>query len=109
MECTLATLIACFHLSGVYVDTGLLAQDAEFPRLESQTHVTRLPGATETVTERVPTMRAANPYGRLALGYCLDFRRVSLSLEVSHVSSLSTADDRGVNAVQLRARWYPFR
>lgn len=109
MDCTLATLIACFHMSNLYVDTGLLAQDAEFPRMETRTHVNRLPGVTETVTEQVPTMRAVNPYGRLALGYGIDFRSVSLSLELSHVSSLATEDDRGVNAVQLRARWFPFR
>lgn len=109
MDCTLATLIACFHMSNLYVDTGLLAQDASFPHMETHTHVNTLPGAIETVTEREMTMRSANPYGRLAIGYGIDFRSVSLSMELAHVSSLATDSDRGVNSLQLRARWYPLR
>jgi hypothetical protein len=109
MECTLATLIACFSWSNLYIDTGLLAQDAEFPHMEQRTHTYALRSATETVTAPEVVMRAANPYGRFALGYQVELPRVTFSLEVAHVSSLATADDRGVNSLQLRARWYPFR
>jgi hypothetical protein len=50
-----------------------------------------------------------NPYGRLALGYEIEFRHISWSLEVAHTSSLASSTDRGINSVQLRAHWYPFR
>lgn len=112
MECTLATLIACFHLSGLYVDTGLSYQDSGVEQVTDLSTYRWIPGDQDFEIDRSShraSLRADNPYGRLALGYALDFRRVSLSLEVAHVSSLATADDRGVNSVQLRARWYPLR
>lgn len=110
MECTIATLIACFHMSGLYIDSGLQLQDeAGLRQIWSTTQVNVLPGVTETVKTYALSAEPLNPYGRLAVGYGIDFRSVSLSLEVAHVSSLATNEDRGVNSLQLRARWYPFR
>lgn len=114
MECTLATLIACFSWSGLYIDTGVSYQD------RGDTHVVsnleqferRLPnGVIESGTEMVTRVYDVryNPYGRLALGYQLDFGSLVVSVEASHISSLETDDDRGINSLGIRARWFPFR
>ena len=109
ISCTLQTLLACFSLSGLYVDTGLSYQDSQTPHQIWQTNVNRTPsGAIETVKQQVTTDDPFNPYGRLSIGYELQFRSLTLALEASHVSSIKE-DDRGINSVGLRARWYPFR
>lgn len=109
MECTIAALIACFSWSNLYIDGGLQLQDAEVPRSEWRTTVNHGGNAVETVTSLHSWNDNQNPYGRLSLGYAIELPRITLSLELSHSSSLSTTKDRGVNAVQLRARWFPFR
>lgn len=109
MECTLAALIACFSWSNFYVDGGLSFQDVGTPRQEWRTHVYNGPAVIETRTQLETIDDPYNPYGRFALGYQLDFKSVTISLEASHVSSLDTDADRGINAISLKARWYPFR
>lgn len=109
LVCSLHALLACFNWSGVYLESGLSWQDTSLPHLEYSTVTTDLGGAIETVRTPYTTDRPFNPYGRLALGYELRFSTVTLGLEASHTSSLETGDDRGVNALTLRARWYPFR
>lgn len=107
--CSLHALLACFNLSGLYVDSGLSWQDTSLPHQELTTTTTDLGSVIETVTVPYTTDRPFNPYGRIALGYELRFSSVALALEASHTSSLAISDDRGINAVTLRARWYPFR
>lgn len=113
MECTLATLIACFNLSGLYVDSGLQFQDSGVEQVRDVSKYRWIPGDQDFELDSATTHRssrdAANPYGRLALGYAVELPRVTLSLELAHVSSLATDSDRGVNSLQLRARWFPFR
>lgn len=112
MDCALATLhalISCFSWSNLYLDGGLSYQDTALPHQEFDTQVNRLPGATEVVTTQFTTDKADNPYGRIALGYELRFSAVTLSLEASHTSSVTTDEDRGINAITFRARWFPFR
>lgn len=107
--CSLLTLLACFSWSNVYVDGALQYQDLGEERTEIRTQINRLPGVTETVRTFEQTDAAQNPYGRFALGYQIEFRNVTFALEATHTSSLITNSDRGVNALSLRARWYPFR
>lgn len=112
MDCALATLqtlIACFSWSNLYVDGGLSYQDSSPTHQAWKTHVNRLPGVTETVRTQYTTDEPLNPYGRISMGYELRFPSVTLSLEASHTSSLDTGDDRGINAISIKARWYPFR
>jgi hypothetical protein len=112
MECTLATLhafIACFSWSNLYVDGGLQFQDAGDARLEWVTRTNHAGNAIETVTALESVDEPLNPYGRFALGYQIDFKSVTLSLEASHLSSFQTDTDRGINAIAIKARWYPFR
>lgn len=99
MECSLAALIACFSWSNLYIDTSLSYLDVKqiYPHWE------------ETINQRVNRSEYLSPYGGLALGFSLPIQEVTLSLEASHVSSLATSHDRGINAVSLRARWFPFR
>lgn len=109
MDCTLAALIACFNLSGLYIDGGMQFTDTEVQRTGYFTTVNHEGNAIETVTTPFSYMSDESPYGRIALGYQVEFKSVTLALELSHVSSLVFQDDRGVNAIGIRARWYPFR
>jgi hypothetical protein len=109
MECSLFALLACFSWSNFYVDGGLSYKDKERPHQVFETHVNRLPGVTETITTQRTTDEPMNPYGRLALGYEMQFSSLSLALEVAHESSVETNDDEGFTAISLRARWHPFR
>lgn len=109
MDCaltTLHTLIACFSWSNLYVDGGVQFNDYDTLR----------PGYTEPVTVGFETIsyqtaipERDNPYGRFALGYEIAFSSVSVRLEASHLSSIASDNDRGLNAIGFSVRWYPFR
>lgn len=109
MECAIATLLACFSWSGLYIDSGLSYQDIGESRLEWQTSQSQHDGVVETISRQARIDSPANPYGRIALGYEVSFDVLTWRLEASHVSSIATGQDRGVNAVSVSARWYPFR
>ncbi len=106
MECTIATLIACFNLSGLYIDGGLQYNDYDTLRLGYTDSVTL---GVETISYQTAIPERDNPYGRLALGYEIPFHNVSLRLEASHLSSLASDSDRGWNAISFNVRWHPFR
>lgn len=108
MDCSLAALIACFSWSGLYIDGDLSYLDADVPRREWFSQIVQLDWGTESIIQTRENTRPSNPYGRLAIGYQVEFRSVTFALEGWHMSS--TVDgDRGFNAVSLRARWFPFR
>lgn len=108
MDCGLATLAACFSLSGFYVDADLSYLSADIPR--RTWHVYEVPHhwGVETVVHSARNDRPANPYGRLAVGYQIQFSNISLSLEGWHLSSTKDSD-RGMEGVSVKARWFPFR
>lgn len=111
MDCAITTLhalVACFSWSNLYLDGGISYQDTEYPRLEWATRTNHGGNAIETVTALETVDEPFNPYGRLSLGYEMRFRSVTLAIEASHQSSFEL-DDRGINSVSLKARWYPFR
>lgn len=108
-SCTIATLIACFSWSNLYIDGGLSYQDSDFPRQELRTHVNRLPGVIETVTQFETVDDPYNPYGRAALGYEFAFKGITFSAEAWYSGSFDDAGARAVKGVSLKARWYPFR
>jgi hypothetical protein len=113
MECSLFALIACFSWSNLYVDSGLLYQDG------GEHYTTRhIASAVVVDGSNISQMNALsirtantarNPYGRLSLGYQIDFGSMSWRLEASHISSVATTTDRGINSVAISARWFPFR
>lgn len=112
MECTLATLIACFSWSGFYVDTGLAYREqVEHYMLIEHTAVLSDTGYLVQETSR--TVSSATPrqvYGHLAVGYEFRLRSLSINVEaISHDSRLDTNEDRGENAYRLNLRWFPFR
>lgn len=107
--CSLLALIACFSWTNLYIDGGLQFQDIGQRRMEWISRTNHEGSAIETVTTLEPVDDPYNPYGRLALGYQIEFKSITLSLEAAHTSSLETNTDRGVNSVGLRMRWYPFR
>jgi hypothetical protein len=107
--CSLFALIACFNWSGFYVDGGLSYQDSDLPRLEWVTHVNRLPGAIETVTQLETVDDAYNPYGRISLGYEINFKSVTLSTEAFYRGSFEDNGAPAIKGIELKARWYPFR
>lgn len=108
MECTLAALIACFSWSGLYLDADLSYLDSDVPRRSWSVYQIQHDWGTETDIRSAETTRPANPYGRLSIGYQLEFKSVTVSLEGWHLSSTKDSD-RGLNAFSLRARWFPFR
>lgn len=110
MECALATLIACFSWSNLYIDTQFNLQDRTVP-YHYWRDISPPPrdGVIETAFVSTISDRSDNPYLRSALGFELSFRQVDLSAEIFHDSSIATSRDRGVNGIGLRARWFPFR
>jgi hypothetical protein len=113
MECTLATLIACFSWSGLYVETGVQAQDFHPTRYYSETTISPVmsnAGVTNQMTglRNYEDQLGGNPYGRFAIGYDVEIGRLAWSLELLHVSSLVSNKDFGVNSVSLNVRWRPF-
>jgi hypothetical protein len=105
--CSLFALIACFKLSGLYLDGGLQLNDVG-PFVESTTLIDS-PNLSEPIlVSKSDSYQARNPYGRLALGYQIEFKSITWSIEVAHLSSIETGRDRGVNSLALQARWYPF-
>lgn len=115
MDCSLAVLIACFSWANVYVDSGLSVQDSgvyqHFNHAVTDQYLNDSGDWIAQTTRRTAwgDHSAANPYGRLALGYEMNFGSLSVRMEASHTSSLRTESDRGLNALTLSARWYPFR
>jgi hypothetical protein len=109
MECTLATLIACFSWSGLFIDTGIQFQDrgnAAYYQFETWRLVdSEWVGEYFTQTADRPD----NPYGKIGLGYAVDFGSVEIELEVHHTSSMSTGTDKGINSASLSMRWFPFQ
>lgn len=110
MDCVLAALLSCFSLSGVYVGSSLSVQDYEPAYLYRWDFVsTNANGVQETGWRETVKSHSRNPYGKLALGYELDFRSVRVALEAAHQSSVATNNDKGINSLSLSLRWYPFR
>lgn len=113
MECSLAALILCFSWSNLYVDGGIAYQDAgmyhEVVREESLSVVWGDDVRTSSNRQSWQYDRPANPYGRLSLGYEIKFDSISWRLEATHVSSIASGKDRGINSFGIGARWYPFR
>lgn len=113
MECSLAALIACFSWSNLYVDGGLLYQDGgEHFTTRNVASAIVVDGSNVTQMDAMSIRdinEARNPYGRLSLGYQIDFSNVSWRLEASHISSIATSEDRGINSIAISARWFPFR
>jgi hypothetical protein len=107
--CSLFALLACFNWSGLYLDGGVQFTDTDVQRTAYFTTVNNEGNAVETVITPYSYMADESPYGRFALGYQIEFKSVTLALEASHTSSLTTSEDRGTNAIGIRARWYPFR
>lgn len=114
MECTIATLIACFSWSNLYLDGGMSYLDVgetviEKRWVENYVYVADHEPTHSTRFSEVEARSPHNPYGRLSLGYQVELPSVTLSLELSHLSSIATNQDRGVNSISFKARWFPFR
>lgn len=110
MECTLATLIACFSWSGLYLDNQVSFVDKAVPyHYWRDVSPPATNGVVETAYLSTISNENENPYLRNAIGFQLSFHSVDVSLEAFHDSSISSNKDRGVNGGALRVRWYPFR
>lgn len=111
MECSLFALITCFSWSNLYIDSDLMILDHGVQSYTQQKdmyawfddsfHYIKSDSATRS--------SADNPYGRLVIGYQVELKTVTLSLQAEHTSSLATDGDRGVNGLAIKARWFPFR
>jgi hypothetical protein len=116
--CGLETLLACFSLSGFYVDGAISAHDRGEARVNVQTVLVErnvclykgfcVPANYNTDVVTVDDS-AQNLYGRVAIGYDVTVNQVTLRLEASHESSIATGRDWGVNAINLGLTWRPFK
>ena len=119
MSCTFATLAACFHLSGFYIDgtlihssmgEGRVAESSytEYEDRRSYNGKLMLP-VPVTYTQRYLDTSAQNPYVRVALGYDVQWSaRWATRIDYSHESSIATGQDRGVERISLGLTWRPF-
>jgi hypothetical protein len=119
MECSLATLIACFSWSNLYLDTTTdFIRDREPRVVESfygeSLYVMPVSGGEpflerNMIRELDTTERHINsPYGRAALGYELDLRSIRLDVSAFYQESLAVSD-RGEVGASIKVRWFPFR
>lgn len=115
MDCTLATLIACFSWSNFYVDAGLAYQDAGYYVERIDHEAVRVERDGEVISNGEYTLKSTRgvretPYGRISLGWSMQFSpQLTADFAVSHISSVKNPDDRGVNGVSLSVRWHPWR
>jgi hypothetical protein len=107
MSCTLATIAACLSFSNLYVDGGVAILDRKDMQIRPVGTVLDITGRTLYDVAIADTAR--NPYGRFSLGYVMDMDHLVLTLEGSHLSSIAAPRDRGINSLEMRLRWYPFR
>lgn len=109
MECAIATLqafIACFSWSGLFIDTGVEISDQRSTRYISDRY---FEDGVYTRFEEWEYSYNRNPFGRFGIGYEVNIGAMTWSIEAKHTSSLDTTKDRGLNAITINARWYPFR
>lgn len=98
MGCSLAALIACFSWSNLYLESHVSVIDTPVVRYQFD-------GVNWTGNNDYQ-----NPYAGFAVGFVAPFRNGSVSIEAAHMlSSLENSNDKGINALSLRAQWYPFR
>ncbi len=118
MTCTFATFLACFHLSGFYIDGALIHSSAgeDVTRYQETTvlaeHVNKY-GDMQLVNihfmQPVVLNESSNPYVRVALGYDVQWSpKWSTRLDYSHESSIHTGQDHGENRFTLGVTWRPF-
>ena len=118
MSCTIATLAACFHLRGFYIDGALIHSSTGEGRI-SETSYTEYKDRSPydkhmfpvpvTYTQRYLDTSAQNPYVRIAIGYDVQWSaRWSTRLDYSHESSIATGKDRGAERISLGVTWRPF-
>jgi hypothetical protein len=119
MECTLATLIACFSWSNLYLDTATdFIKDRE-PRFTESFYGEMLRvmpvDGSESFLER-NMVREINrnereifsPYGRASLGYEMDMHSLRIDVSAFYQESLAVSD-RGEVGASVKVRWFPFR
>jgi hypothetical protein len=111
MECSLAALIACFSWSNLYIDSDMIVLDhgVQTSSYRETEYIWRSKQFPIVNSWETTNRRADNPYGRLSIGYQLDLRNLVLAFQAEHTSSLSSTDDRGVNGIAIKAKWFPFR
>ena len=119
MMCELFKLLACFHMSGFYVDAALIHSNAGEARLVDRTITSSIPAydtngkilyiGTATKTDRQMDDSAQNPYARIAIGYDVQWSaKWSTRLDYSHESSIATGQDHGAERITLGVTWRPF-
>ena len=111
MSCTFATLAACFHLSGFYVDTALIHSSIGESRIDNVSYGQIHWEHDEWRVDTRPHIdnSAQNPYVRVALGYDVQWNpRWATRIDYSHESSIATGQDRGVERISLGLTWRPF-
>jgi len=118
MSCTFAALLACFHLSGFYIDGAVIHSNSGEGRLVERAasiqddrfiFVNAGQPVTFYYTDHVLDSSTQNPYMRIALGYDVQWsEKWSTRFDYSHESSIATGSDHGVERFTLGVTWRPF-
>jgi hypothetical protein len=118
VDCTLATLIACFSWSNLYLDVG-----ADFIKDRGRSYSESSYGESlyvlpangnepflqRNMIRQIDSIErdVFNPYVRPALGYEIDMRAVKLDFSVFYQES-ARVSDRGEYGASIRLRLHPF-
>lgn len=119
MECTLATLIACFSWSGLYLDfaTEIVEQpNRQFTDTYYGETLYVMPenGSDPFLQRNVvrefdsSSRRVRNPYIRPSIGYEIDARSVRIDVSGFYQES-ARISDKGEFGAALRFRWFPLK
>lgn len=115
MECTLATLIACFGWSSLYLDAGAGYTEGGSYRVDSYEFEFDYRNVSSGVHEsggfqtRAKTELGGFRYGRATLGYEINVSNVRLSLDGSIARNIDSGRNGTMKSIGLSARWFLFR
>lgn len=112
--CSLTALLACFSMSGFYVDASIIHSNkgAAIVVYDEAAFDTVIKGMPITVIYPLARIEEnpRNPYGRISVGYDLQLSKsLAMRLDYSHESSLATNADRGEERITVGLTWRPFR
>ena len=112
--CGLEAILACFSLSGFYIDADISYRGRGEGRWivrepqESDYPIWTFQDGNKYFVSRDTTKQ--NPYGRISIGYSINpSDSVTIKIYASHQSSFATNKDRGNDELSLGITWRPFK
>lgn len=61
-------------------------------------------------TRHYDLTKVKDPYGTMELGFQADpMRQLHVEIAARHASSIATHEDKGINSIEARIRWTPWK